>query len=513
MIHTHSDEHSILLVDDQPENLQPIVYFLESHHYKIYISMSGEGALEILQHIIPDIILLDILMPGIDGFETCRRIKEKPEWTDIPVLFMSAVTDTPNKVKGFEVGCQDYITKPIQYEELLARVRTHIKLRQMQKEMLKYEKLQSLGVLAGGIAHDFNNILSIILGNIQLLKEDASNKLLIQSTEKAVMRAANLSKSLITFSKGGSPFKNSGNIEAVIKKSLNFVLDTSHSTYEITFDGDIANVNFDEQQIQQVFNQIILNADQAMNHNGKIDIKINTYFVEGKESFFLKKGLYLHIAISDTGYGIKHEDVAKIFDPYFSTQERGAQKGMGLGLAIAHSIISQHNGAIDVESTLKKGSTFHIYLPASETDVIQPKNQPARTKTKAHSIASHKKNVLIMDDEIDICTLVKTVLERDGYHVDFASDGEVAVQKYLERYQKNDPYAAVILDLTIKHAMGGKKAMKKLLSIDPNVVAIISSGYSSDPTLANYQDYGFKDVLVKPYHMHELKETLKHVIQ
>jgi len=513
MIHTPSDHNSILLVDDQAENLKPIVYYLERYNYKINISMTGEDALEILKFFTPDIILLDVLMPGIDGFETCRRIKAKPEWRDIPVLFMTAVTDTPNKIKGFEAGCQDYITKPIQYEELLARVRTHIKVRQMQKEILKFEKLQSLGILAGGIAHDFNNILSIILGNIQLLKEEVDNEHLIQSTEKAVMRAANLSKSLITFSKGGKPFKQIGNIVNVIEESLKFVLDTSNSSYEINVDDDIYDIHFDYHQIRQVFNQIILNADQAMSHNGNIIVKIKNYNCQESKSFFLKEGQYIHISISDTGYGIKHEDIERIFDPYFSTQKRGAQKGMGLGLAIAHSIVSQHKGVIDVKSVPGKGSTFHIYLPADDLcqndSTIPSSKQPIEKKLKF----SQKKNILIMDDEMDICQLVKTILERDSYHVDFALDGESAVQQYLDKYHLNDPYSVIILDLTVKRGMGGKDTLQQILAINPDVIAIISSGFSSDPVISNYMEYGFKEALVKPYHMKELKRTLASVIE
>jgi DNA-binding response OmpR family regulator len=167
---TQSAHNSILLVDDEPDNLQPIVHFLEQSDYKIHISLSGSAALEILQHLVPDLILLDIMLPDIDGYEICRRIKANPKLSDIPVLFMTSRTDVSDKVKGFDVGCQDYITKPIQFEELLARVKTHIQMRHMQKELFRFEKLQSLSVLAGGIAHDFNNILSIILGNVQLLK-------------------------------------------------------------------------------------------------------------------------------------------------------------------------------------------------------------------------------------------------------------------------------------------------------------------------------------------------------
>lgn len=513
MNQAQSEPKNILIVDDQPENLQSIIYYLERYDYKINISMSGEGALEVLEYTAPDIILLDVLMPGIDGFETCRRIKANPDWSDIPILFMTAVTDTPNKVKGFEAGCQDYITKPIQYEELLARVRTHIKIRHMQEEIFKYEKLQALGILAGGIAHDFNNILSIILGNIQLLKEEVKDTIIIKATEKAVMRAANLSKSLITFSKGGVPLKQKGDIVAILKDALTFTLDTSQSTFELHVSDNIAELHFDKQQIQQVFNQIILNADQAMESNGKILIDISNYIFEKKDKLMLPKGKYVRVTISDTGYGIKNDDIKRIFDPYFSTQERGSQKGMGLGLAIAHSIVTQHNGAIDVESTPNKGSSFYVYLPAIKEEnknIAVTENKPSNVKCNLQY--KHPK-ILVMDDELEICRLVKTILSREGYIVDEAIDGELAVQKYIENYQKGKPYDAVLMDLTVKNGMGGVEAMKNILEIDPDATAIISSGYSSVPVMAYYQHYGFKDVLVKPYRVEDLKNSLNRVLE
>jgi DNA-binding response OmpR family regulator len=504
---TQSAHNSILLIDDEPENLQPIVHFLEQSDYKIHISLSGIAALEILQDLVPDLILLDIIMPELDGYETCRRIKADPKLSDIPVLFMSAVTDISNKVKGFEVGCQDYITKPIQYEELLARVKTHIKMRQMQKELFRFEKLHSLGVLAGGIAHDFNNILSIILGNVQLLKDNNENKALIQSTEKAVMRAANLSKSLITFSKGGTPLLIKSDIIPVLKDAIEFILDTSDTTYKFDIEGgEIPLLYFDRQQISQAFNQLILNADQAMNHKGRIHIKICQIKLD-QQKHLLSKGEYVCITISDTGYGINHENLKRIFDPYFSTHERGTQKGMGLGLAIAHSIITQHKGFIEVESVPKKGSQFHVYLPVSNiSEIPQPIVKAASATTSRNK--SRQMKILIMDDEYDICLMVKNVLARNDIIVHDTSNGDKAIQKYMQAYNSDSPYDAVILDLSVKNGMGGVEAFKRIKEFDGNAKAIISSGYSHNPVMSDYQKYGFKNVLFKPYHLDELHQAL-----
>lgn len=504
---TQSAHNSILLVDDEPENLQPIVHFLEQSEYKIHISLSGSAALEILQHLVPDLILLDIIMPDIDGYETCRRIKADPKLSDIPVLFMTAVTDISNKVKGFEVGCQDYITKPIQYEELLARVKTHIQMRQMQKELFRFEKLQALGVLAGGIAHDFNNILSIILGNVQLLKDKVENEALIQSTEKAVMRAANLSKSLITFSKGGTPLLRKDDIIPVLKDALEFILDTSDSTYEFNTQGrDIPLLYFDRQQISQTFNQLILNADQAMNHNGKIYVNVSQVTLD-QQHHVMAKGEYVCITISDTGYGINHENLKRIFDPYFSTQERGTQKGMGLGLAIAHSIVSQHKGFIDVTSVPNKGSHFHVYLPIFKMAETHLPHINTTSDTISRNQSKQMK-ILIMDDEYEICQMVKKVLARKKIIVDDTNNGENAVQKYMAEYYSDNPYDAVILDLSVKNGMGGVEAFKRIREFDANVKAIISSGYSYNPVMRDYAKYGFKKALFKPYHLDDLHETL-----
>jgi len=515
MMNTQSAPNSILLVDDQPENLQPIVYYLEQYKYKIFVSLSGESAMGILQQVIPDLILLDIMMPGINGYETCRRIKADPKLSDIPVLFMSAVTDIPNKVKGFEVGCQDYITKPIEHEELLARVKTHIQMRHMQKELFKFEKLQALGVLAGGIAHDFNNILSIILGNVQLLKESQENASLIRSTEKAVMRAANLSKSLITFSKGGTPLLKKGDIYEVVKESLDFILDTSDATYELDVRDEISSaIFFDQVQISQAFNQIILNADQAMNHNGTIYARIMNVSFGNNEKRLLQKGDYVCVSISDTGYGIDHSDMKRIFDPYFSTQERGTQKGMGLGLSIAHSIIEQHKGTIEVESIPGKGSSFHVYLPVF--DINEESLPLLKREETAHlendDITLTNIRILIMDDETEICEMLKKILKRDGFLVNSTMDGLSAVKEYQKQYNKGEPYDAVILDLSVKRGMGGVETIKRIINIDKNAKAIISSGYSQNPVMSDFSKYGFKGALFKPYHIDELKRTLHRVI-
>jgi CheY-like chemotaxis protein len=324
------------------------------------------------------------------------------------------------------------------------------------------------------------------------------------------MRAANLSKSLITFSKGGTPLLKKGDILPVIKEALVFILDTSDTTYEIDMEDDIPLLYFDKQQIGLAFNQMILNADQAMNHNGKIYIKISQVEI-AQQQFALAKGKYVRITITDTGYGINHENLKRIFDPYFSTQDRGTQKGMGLGLAIAHSIISQHKGLIEVESVPMKGTHFHVHLPVTkhiETSEPDIKRDFAATRKEQ----SRQLKVLIMDDELEICQMVKKVLARNNIVVDDTSNGEKAILKYKKAYEDDYPYDALLLDLSVKNGMGGVEAFKHIKSFDTHAKAIISSGYSHNPVMSDYKKYGFKNVLFKPYHLDELLNTLYQII-
>ncbi|MBP7529179.1 MAG: response regulator, partial [Syntrophorhabdaceae bacterium] len=211
----------------------------------------------------------------------------------------------------------------------------------------------------------------------------------------------------------------------------------------------------------------------------------------------LTAGRYIHICITDNGIGIPEEHLDRVFDPYFTTK----QKGSGLGLAICYSVIKNHQGHITVESTLGVGSTFHIYLPVCDVPYSGEKGD------KQDMTRVIGGNVLVMDDEEAILEIVGDILAYHGFTVDFARDGEEALCLYQEK-----EYDAVILDLTVPGGMGGREAMKELLRIDPMVRAIVSSGYSNDPIMSDYRQYGFKNVIAKPYDLEELGEVLRSVM-
>ena len=377
--------------------------------------------------------------------------------------------------------------------------------RKMEEERLKIHKLESIGLLAGGIAHDFNNILTAFMGNISLsklyVKPEGKIFERLEEMEKATLRAMDLTGQLLTFSKGGAPVKKTLSISELIKDCAIFALRGSNVQCEFSFSDDLWPSEIDEGQISQVINNMIINADQAMPEGGEIQVCAENMVVDAKLSLPLRPGRYIKISIQDQGSGIPKERLPRIFDPYFTTK----QKGSGLGLATAYSIIDKHDGYIVAESELGVGSTFYIYLPASEKKVPEVKE----TRTKAFV---GKGRILVMDDEALIRDIAGKLLSRIGYDVEFAKDGAEAVKRYQKAMESGKSFDAVIMDLTIPGGMGGKEAVQRVLKIDPNVNAIVSSGYSNDPVMSDFRKYGFKGVVTKPYTIEELGKTLLEIL-
>jgi PAS domain S-box-containing protein len=371
----------------------------------------------------------------------------------------------------------------------------------MEEEVLKAQKLDSIGVLAGGIAHDFNNILTTILGNISLAKTyvRVGDQILdrLAEAERASLRAKDLTHQLLTFSKGGAPVKKTTSIADIIKESAGFALRGSNVRCEFSIPDDLWPVEADEGQISQVIQNLIINADQAMPHGGIVTVQVKNLTVSADQGLSLKPGKYVKMSIQDQGVGIPEENLSKIFDPYFTTKPGGS----GLGLATTYSIIKKHEGYITVESEMSVGTTFTIYLPASE------KKAPITPVGRANPSAGRGR-ILVMDDEVMIRDLTGHILRRAGYEVAFAADGAEALALYVNGRDAGQPFDGVIMDLTIPGGMGGKEAIKRLRDIDPHVKAIVSSGYSNDPVMANFREYGFSGCVAKPYKIEELHQAL-----
>lgn len=379
-------------------------------------------------------------------------------------------------------------------------------IKKMEEELLRVQKLESIGVLAGGIAHDFNNLLTSIMGNISLSSapDIASSKVKERLIEalRACHKAKNLSTQLLTFSKGGAlENKSVKSLERVIRDTVNFTMSGSNIDFEFIVKDKIWPVEIDEGQISQVISNIAINASQAMTNHGKITIKIENVDAKKEKGVPLNRGKYVKTTIEDEGIGIPKEYLSKIFDPYFTTK----QTGSGLGLATSYSIVKNHGGLITVESELHEGTKFYIYLPAT--------GESESTVTGASMpIKRGRGRVLIMDDKVEVREAAQEMLTHIGYEVESARDGKELLRIYKKAIEEGKPFDSVIMDLTVPGGMGGKEAIEKLLVIDPEVKAIVSSGYSSDPVLSKYEKYGFKGVLPKPYEMEQLSDVLHGVL-
>jgi len=438
------------------------------------------------------------------------RVSTDAVWSRLMAGELTANSVHENITQDGRAILCEWTNTPLQDQDgaiigVISMVRDITERREREQEQLKMQKLESLGVLAGGIAHDFNNIMTAILGNISLVRmkmpPDNPWYRQLEDAEGASYRAKNLTQQLLTFSKGGIPHKKTMALEQLIRDSANFALRGVNVRCDFKIEERLLPVSIDEGQIGQVFSNLVINACQAMPSGGIVRINARNVYIGEKSSLPLTEGSYVEISIEDQGLGIPRENLQKIFDPYFTTK----QKGSGLGLAITYSIIRNHDGHIAVRSQLGAGTTFIIYLPASERVL-------AAEETLFEKNICGYGRILLMDDEEIVRKVTGEILKVLGYEVECARDGAEAIRLYTRAMESGRPFDAVIMDLIIPGGMGGRETIKQLRELDPNVKAIVSSGYSQDPILADFAAYGFCEVLAKPFSSSTLSGVLYKVL-
>ncbi len=376
--------------------------------------------------------------------------------------------------------------------------------KKLENELERVERLRSLGALAGGIAHDFNNVLTILIGQHEVLHQEGlareEVRARLEESNKALQRAKGLADQLLTFSKGGAPVKRPERLGDIMEDVLRDMVLPSHTSVLRSLPSDLNGVEVDRRQIKHVLSSIVRNADESMPSGGMIEIVAENVKPQGAAGMG-----QVHLIVRDEGRGMEESELAHLFEPFFSTK-RGRS---GMSLAVTYSIIKQHSGSVRVESAPGRGTTMHIYLPACPA----PPSGGQGLETHGQVDDARRARVLLMDDEEMILDVASEMLRMLGHEAVRSHDGVEAVDMYLEAKRKGTPFDAVIMDLTIPEGMGGKEAVSLLLQNDPQARVIVSSGYSTDPVMSNYRAYGFVEVMPKPYTLKELEQTIHRTLR
>jgi signal transduction histidine kinase/ActR/RegA family two-component response regulator len=380
--------------------------------------------------------------------------------------------------------------------------------KQMEAEIIRAHKLESLGVLASGIAHDFNNLMAIAQGYIDLaimdLPPDHVSRQRLQTAMKSIEQTQNLTNRLISFSRGGGSHRTICDVSEIIRDAVERIVKGTEVKVNFDFMGHLWPVDIDEHQLTQVFYNLTTNAMETMPEGGNLTIKAVNQLLSVGEIPDLKEGSYLMITFDDDGIGIPAEHLNKVFEPYFTTKKMGAQRGLGLGLAVCYSVLKKHNGHIEAKLHPGQGASLVLYLPA-RADLIEGKEIKKMMPAGPFRI-------LIMDDEPNIRELERVYLERMGYAVTDVKDGQEAIDNYKKAFDSGNPFNLVMLDLTVSRGLGGHLAMERLLKIDPSIKAIIISGYADDHIIENYSDYGFLGALRKPFKKEEIERLVEMIL-
>ena len=372
--------------------------------------------------------------------------------------------------------------------------------KRLEEELQNVQKIESIVVLAGGIAHDFNNLMGGIFGYIDMASEASTENKVTSYLSKAmntIDRARALTLQLLTFAKGGAPIQEICHLFPFVRETAEFALSGANVSCNFDVPQDLWTCNFDKNQIGQVIDNIIINAQQAMPDGGMIELSARNITLEKKEHSLLANGNYVRISIKDTGIGISNELITRIFDPFFTTKAMGH----GLGLSTCYSIIKRHGGCIDVESEPGKGSTFHVYLPASMEAASSEKQQAAKTHEGSGTF-------LIMDDEEVMRDTIGGMLESLGYSVESKENGKDAIDFFLSETKANRKIVGMIIDLTIPGGMGGKAAIEEIRKLNTEIPVFVVSGYADDPVMKKPSEHGFTASLCKPFRKAELSEML-----
>jgi PAS domain S-box-containing protein len=437
----------------------------------------------------------DFAIPG-DRDEIKTRDREMDETTYETKLISRTGEPVDVEMRSRYFVYKDRRVRVTAIRDIGDRKRTEEALRNLQK-------LESLATLAGGIAHDFNNQLTGILGNISLvlhgLPERSEHQQLLKEAQDSCVVARSLTRQLLTFASGGEPVTQVEDLSKILREQAVFATRGANVKCLTDRVESPLPARVDPQQIRQVVQNLVLNAVQAMPNGGTVKVGGSVVELGEEQVPLLHAGRYIEVTVEDEGDGIALDRLDKVFDPFYSTKS----KGRGLGLSVCHSIVGRHLGRISVVSTPGKGSVFTMHLPAASLPAS------SREERLVSGVVSRGGTVLIMDDEPAVARVLSAMLRKLGFVATAVPDGAAALSEYLRARDAGQPYSFVIMDMTIPGGMGGKEAIVKLRALEPEVKAIVSSGYSDS---ADFAGSGFSGVLPKPYVLADLEAVIERVI-
>lgn len=397
--------------------------------------------------------------------------------------------------------------------DITDRLRAEEERRQMEELLRQAQRLEAMSMMAGGLAHDFNNLLTIIGGNIEMARietpADQPAALLLEEADRALHMTVQLMRKISDTSDSVAVNRRQVSLTELLRDLLAIALPKGRIRCELIAKESIWPVQVDPAHIGQIIGNIVQNAREAMDQQGSILVRLAN--VEGQEErqhcpIAITDGRYVRISVSDSGPGIPPDLQARVFDPYFSTKQRGTQKGMGLGLTIVYSLVRKHGGFVWLESPPAAGCTVHVYLPLSEG---QPKPKGAPEPVRPPTLIPR---ILVMDDEKLLRNLAQKMLSRLGYEAAVTDRGEDALRLASEALAEGRPFAAVILDLNMDHGLDGKATARRLRELGVTCPLVVSSGDPTDETMRHPAEAGFSGILPKPYTVDMLQEMLDGVL-
>jgi PAS domain S-box-containing protein len=408
---------------------------------------------------------------------------------------------------------QNFDGSPILLEigiDITEKKQTELEKARLEKQLRQSQKMEAVGTLAGGIAHDFNNILGIILGNAELASDDVPDwnpaRHNLEQIKTASLRARDVVRQLLSFSRKEEQTRQPVDISSLIKESLKLLRASIPASIQIreSISGPYETIWADPTQIHQVLINLCANAAYAMSEKGGIlDVGLENVLLDKTGAALyhgLTEGRYVKLSVSDTGTGIPPEIKDFIFDPYFTTKEVG--KGTGMGLAVVHSIVKNHKGAISVYSEPGRGTVFKIFFPSASRQVVE------KSKPSNHFPAGNNEKILFVDDEVLLLDMGKQLMERLGYQVDIRANPMDALETF-----RSDPHEfdLVITDMTMPH-MTGDTLIRAMKDIRPDIPVILCTGFSEKVNEEMAREMGIDKYIEKPLRKNEISLAIREIL-